>query len=92
MTILIRTFNTLFNVIEILILARIIFSYLRNVISPKIYDILYQLTEPILYPIRELLTKIGLNKGMIDFSPIFAFILINILRSVVIRLLSGLYL
>ncbi len=92
MSILIRSFNTLFNVIEILILARIVLSYLRNIISPKIYNVLYQLTEPILYPIRELLNRIGLNKGMIDFSPIFAFILINILRSVVIRLLSSLYL
>ncbi|MDW7667514.1 MAG: YggT family protein, partial [Bacillota bacterium] len=65
---------------------RIILSYLRNMVSPKIYNVLFQLTEPILYPIRELLYKIGLNKGMIDFSPIVAFLLMNILRTVLINL------
>ncbi|MFO7887533.1 MAG: YggT family protein [Eubacteriales bacterium] len=86
MSIFIRAVNTLFNLIEILILARIILSYLRNIVSPKIYNILFQLTEPILYPIRELLYKIGLNKGMIDFSPIVAFLLMNVLRTVLINL------
>jgi YggT family protein len=86
MSIFIRTVNTLFDLIEILILARIILSYLRNMVSPKIYNILFQLTEPILYPIRELLYKIGLNKGMIDFSPIAAFLLLNIIRTLLINL------
>jgi len=86
MSIFIKAVNTLFNLIEILILARIILSYLRNIVSPKIYNILFQLTEPILYPIRELLYKIGLNKGMIDFSPIVAFLLMNVLRTVLINL------
>ena len=86
MSIFIRAVNTLFHLIEILILARIILSYLRNVVSPKIYNVVFQLTEPILYPVRELLYKIGLNRGMIDFSPIVAFLLMNILRTVLINL------
>jgi hypothetical protein len=40
MSIFIRAVNTLFNLIEILILARIILSYLRNMVSPKIYNII----------------------------------------------------
>lgn len=68
--------NLLFGTIQILILIRIIFSWVNP--SPygqayEAYRIVYQLTEPMLEPIRRLIPPIN---GMLDLSPmilLFAF-------------------
>lgn len=80
MNIILTTINRLFNLLELVIIVRIVFSYIPSLRGNAIYEVVYQLTEPILAPIRELLYKIGLNRGMIDFSPIFAFLLISLIR------------
>ena len=41
------------------------------------------MTEPVLAPCRAILDKLGLGMGMIDFSPILAIILLNILQRLV---------
>ncbi|MDP3385610.1 MAG: YggT family protein [Eubacteriales bacterium] len=87
MTIIKTSIYRLFSLIELLILARIIMSYIPSLRTSKFYEIIFQLTEPILFPIRELLYKIGLNKGMIDFSPIAAFLLLSIIRNLLISIL-----
>jgi len=46
--------------------------------------LLYQLTEPILSPIRRFATF-----GMMDFSPIVALILLEVIRGFLVTLLSG---
>lgn len=87
MTIIKTSIYRLFSLIELLILARIIMSYIPSIRTSKIYEIVFQLTEPILYPIREGLFKIGINKGMIDFSPIAAYLLLSIIRNLIISIL-----
>lgn len=87
MTIIKTSIYRLFSLIELMILARIIMSYIPSLRTSKIYEVVFQLTEPILYPVRELLYKIGLNKGMIDFSPIAAFVLLSIIRSLILSIL-----
>jgi YggT family protein len=86
MNLIIITINRLFAIIEFLIIARIIMSYIPSIRESQIYNVVFQLTEPILFPIRELLYKFGLNKGMIDFSPIIAFLIISVLRSFLISI------
>ncbi|SHI73472.1 YggT family protein [Dethiosulfatibacter aminovorans DSM 17477] len=86
MILIVRTLDKVFDIIELLILARIIISYIPNLRGSQITEIIYQLTEPILHPVRELLYKIGLNKGMIDFSPIGAFLLLAVIRSLLFSL------
>lgn len=81
MILIVRALDKVFDIIELLILARIIISYIPNLRGSQITEIIYQLTEPILHPVRELLYKIGLNKGMIDFAPIGAFLLLAVIRS-----------
>ena len=47
-----------------------------------IVQLLYKLTEPVLFPIRKALAKKMGNMG-IDFSPIVAIILVNVLVGLV---------
>ena len=82
-----RTLDMLFDLIEALILIRVISSYIPNVRETGFYNAIHTLTEPVLYPVRNLLNKIGLNMGTIDFSPIFAFLLISIIRNMIIGIL-----
>lgn len=87
MILIVRTMDKVFDIIELLILARIIISYIPNLKGSQITEVVYQLTEPILHPVRELLVKIGLNKGMIDFAPIGAFLLLSVIRSLLFSLI-----
>jgi len=68
--------NITFNAFYLLILARIILSWFPNVSKNKIGRFITEITEPILKPIRNILPKMG----MVDFSPIVAFLILEILQ------------
>lgn len=86
MWILRESINKFFTVIDFLILARIIMSWLNPNPYGVITRTLYQLTEPILSPFRNLLYRFGLS-GTIDFSPFLAVIALNMIRSLILGLL-----
>lgn len=68
---------TLYN---FLVLARVLLSYFPNVdYSNPIVRFLFDVTEPILAPIREFIREQFPDAGMIDFSPIVLWIIIIIL-------------
>jgi len=69
--------------IDTLILIRVLLSFFPTLTSSKIGDWIYQLTEPIMAPCRALLNRVGLGNGMFDFSPILAFVLLDILSGLV---------
>ncbi len=89
MTGLIRTaVNLLLAFIEYAILARVIISWLPISKDNKVIRLLYQLTEPILAPIRGLIERSAAGRNMmLDFSPIIAFLLISVLRNMLARFL-----
>ena len=87
LAIVLRVLILLINIYELILLARIILSWFR--ISP--YDnqfvrVLYDLTEPVLEPIRAILPPIA----MIDFSPLVVFLLLVALRRALGILATGL--
>lgn len=82
-----ESINYFFSVINYLIIARIIMSWLSPNPYSKIARILYQVTEPILAPFRNLLAMLGLRTAQIDFSPILAVWVLNIIRVAILRLL-----
>ncbi len=43
----------------------------------------YELTEPILQPAREIIYKLGIDTGMFDFSPILAVFMLRIISSII---------
>ena len=76
-----RSLGMLVNFIEILILVRIIMSFINFNGNNAIGRFVYELTEPILAPARALLAKLGLNTGMFDFSPVIAMIFLRMIMS-----------
>ena len=68
----------LLQLYSICLFARIILSWFPlqpDGAMASIFGVLYNLTEPVLGPVRNLLPSVG----MIDLSPIVVFILINII-------------
>lgn len=79
-------FSMVFKVIYFLLVIRIIVSWFQvNPFSEPI-SLLYRVTEPILLPLR----KLPLQVGMIDFSPIVAFILLSFLDHFVVGIFQQL--
>lgn len=82
-----KSLTILLNIIELFILIRIILSWLPISRQNPIIGFVYEMTEPILGPCRELLFRIGLNRGMIDFSPIVAALFLRILRALLFKII-----
>jgi len=86
--ILYRTINIVFSVIELLILARVLLSWLPVDKSGRFFDLLYMVTEPILGPIRRMLERSPFGRNMMfDFSPVVAFLLISLARTLILSLI-----
>ncbi len=83
MSFLLPIIELLYWLFWILILVRIVLSFVQ--ISPyhPLVQIVYQLTEPILQPIRNIMPR----TGMIDFSPLIALLLLGLLRRLLYMLL-----
>jgi YggT family protein len=75
--------DILFYIIETLIFVRILFSFLNIGPYNAIGKIVYELTEPVLGPSRELIDKLGIDTGMLDFSPLVAVLILEIISSII---------
>jgi YggT family protein len=76
--------NILLNFVQMVIFARIIISWLPIPKDNPIIRLIYQITEPILAPIRGMIERSAFGKNMmIDFSPIIVFLLIGFVRSII---------
>lgn len=74
-----------FYLLEILIFVRIILSWLPLGYNSAIGRFLYNMTEPILGPVRNMVDRSPIGGGMgLDFSPIFALILMRIVQGLLI--------
>lgn len=82
-----RIVDTVFKVIYWLIIIRVLVSWIRPTIRDRRYvkalHLLYELTEPILEPIRRILPG-GVG---VDFSPLIAIFLLDFLRRILINIL-----
>lgn len=83
---IINSFVTLLDVLQIMILARVLLSWFPQAKSSKIIKLIFTITEPILAPIRAILSKISSGKlGMLDFSPLVAMLLIYVIEGMIAR-------
>ena len=80
---LVQLVQTLFEVYTFILLARVMITWFQVDPYNPIVRVLFQLTEPLLAPIRRLLPQ----TGMMDFSPIVAFIAITVVERIVVSLL-----
>lgn len=70
--VLVTTVSYFFDFLNYMILIRVFLSWFNINPNNKIIMLIYQLTDPVLEPFRKLAGRLGLNMGMIDFSPIIS--------------------
>jgi YggT family protein len=75
----------LFELYALILFVRVLLSWVQVDPNNQLVKIIYQLTEPLLAPIRRLLPQGG---GM-DFSPIVAFIVILVAEWIIVTFLSA---
>ncbi len=83
-----RILFSLFGLLELLIVARAVLSFVAMVVTNstfhRIYDLIRALTEPILWPIRRLLEKIPFLQGLpVDFSPLVVLLILSFLGNII---------
>lgn len=74
------------QIIFYLIFGRAMLSWFVRDGRNPIMSLLVSLTEPLLHPIRELLFKFKIGGNMVDFSPLVAILIIQLLMQFVIML------
>lgn len=74
------------KIFEYAILIRCLLSFVPNFRYSKIANVIYQITDPIIVPCSRLLSRLGLDMGMMDFSPIVAFFLIRVIVSIIVHI------
>ncbi len=67
----------LFLALYVVLLGRVIMSWVNPRFDSPVGRFLFETTEPILQPIRRVLPPMG----MIDFSPIVAFLLLSVIAA-----------
>ena len=75
MTILFSIIRVLCDVLTILILIRVIVSWYSPRPTNILVRILHRLTEPVLVPLRRIIPRVG----RLDFTPLVAIILIQLI-------------
>ena len=73
---------TLLNIYLLVIFARILFSWIR--VEPgtpvaSIYSVVFNLTEPVLGPMRQLIPPVRMGMAALDLSPIILLVVIRII-------------
>jgi YggT family protein len=79
-----RLFCILLTIYWVILFARILLSWIRPPISGlgrTLYDIIQDLTEPVLRLVRGLLPPIRMGTVGLDLSPIILFIAIQVIRT-----------
>lgn len=85
MILLARIVSWVFTAYEILILIRVLLSWIntdpyRPAISHPLIRLLQQVTDPVLAPLRRVIPPIG---GAVDISPVVALFALEILRRII---------
>jgi YggT family protein len=73
------------KIFSLLILGRVILSWVGPAANNALTRFIYAATEPVLAPVRSILP----NMGGLDFSPILVLIGIQILEQLLVRALAG---
>lgn len=81
-----KALNLLFNFLECAIFLEVILSWVAPGKSNKLTDLLHVFTDPFMIPSRKIQQKLMPNLS-IDFSPIFALLIIDIIRRVIFMFL-----
>lgn len=82
------------DIIMLLLILRAIMSWFSFVIDNNIFrfinKVIYEATEPLLIPMRDLFDKLGLSGSVIDFSFLASWFLIKYVFNILINILYNL--
>ena len=84
---LVQLLSLISTLFWLLMLARIIFSWGNIDRYNPIVNFIYQVTEPVLAPIRSILP----STGMIDFSPMVAILLVEVVTRVLSAIVRSVF-
>jgi YggT family protein len=84
---LVRFVELLFTIMTFAILARVLMSWFPASAGSKLATVLYDVTEPVLGPIRKIVPPIG----MLDLSPFIAMVLLQLLQVFILSLFTPYY-
>jgi YggT family protein len=76
--------STLLFVYELILIARLLSTWFPPPVSGPmrtVYNLLVDVTEPVLKPVRRLIPPVRLGMMALDLSPILVFIVIQVIRS-----------
>lgn len=79
-------FSLIFKMLYFILVVRMLLSWFPIDPFNPVVNAIHQFTEPLLAPFR----KIPLQIGMMDLTPIFAFLMLSFLDHFVVGLLSSL--
>lgn len=91
LAILIRVVNTIFDLLNIFILIRIVLSWISlpsTSVTRPIINFIYDVTEPIIRPFRNLVPPVMIGGMGFDLSVIIAFVVLNIIRTILISVIQ----
>lgn len=77
--------DLIFEFLWVILMVRIILSFIQHDPYHPVIRVVYDISEPILAPFRRLMPDVG----GIDFSPIVAFLALELVRRLVLGLLSA---
>ena len=85
--------NTLFAIYSLLIIIRILLSWVPNIPYNRILSVViafvYDVTDPYLNLFRRLIPPLSIGPGAIDISPMLALILLAVLQRIVVGAVGG---
>jgi YggT family protein len=89
MAILAQVVSWVFFIYQFLIFVRVLLSWVntdpyRPTIDHPLIRVLYQITEPVLAPLRRVIPPVG---GAVDISPVVVLIVLEILRRFLVGIL-----
>ncbi|MCA9937857.1 MAG: YggT family protein [Anaerolineales bacterium] len=77
-----QVINTIFSLISLLVFVRVLLSWVRVDPYNPLVRMLYEVTDPILVPFQRLIPP----AGGLDFSPIIALVVLDLLRRLLLSL------
>jgi len=86
-TMVIFVLRLLFDLYGMALLARILFGWIGVPYSSRVMRFLWDITEPLLAPIRRVIPTFG----ALDFSPLIAFLLLNFIQRLVFMMLGWIF-
>jgi YggT family protein len=78
-----RLVSLALNILYFILVIRIILSWVNPDPYNQVVQVIYRITEPILAPFR----RLPLQIGGVDFSPIVAFLVLNVAGNFIVNVL-----